>query len=130
MNNKRVQQSVAALSAQDAQRQSAFSKRAKTQRQALQLPLLPTTTIGSFPQTQAIRQARRDFKNGTLDSQAYHTQMEAEIRYVIEEQQALGLDVLVHGEAERNDMVEYFGEQLEGVSFTHFGWVQTTARAV
>ncbi|TMO44408.1 5-methyltetrahydropteroyltriglutamate--homocysteine S-methyltransferase [Pseudoalteromonas ruthenica] len=125
VNNKRVQQSVAALSAQGEQRQSAFSKRVKTQRQALQLPLLPTTTIGSFPQTQAIRQARRDFKNGTLDSQAYHTQMEAEIRYVIEEQQALGLDVLVHGEAERNDMVEYFGELLEGVSFTQFGWVQS-----
>ncbi|MCF2825391.1 5-methyltetrahydropteroyltriglutamate--homocysteine S-methyltransferase [Pseudoalteromonas sp. L23] len=125
VNNNEVQQRVSALTAKDGQRTSEFATRIKKQAQSLNLPLLPTTTIGSFPQTQAIRKARRDYKAGTLSTDAYQSQMEAEIRYAVEEQEALNLDVLVHGEAERNDMVEYFGELLEGFAFTQFGWVQS-----
>ncbi|TMP75853.1 5-methyltetrahydropteroyltriglutamate--homocysteine S-methyltransferase, partial [Pseudoalteromonas phenolica] len=98
VNNNEVQQRVSALTAKDGQRNSEFVARIKKQAQSLNLPLLPTTTIGSFPQTQAIRKARRDYKAGTLSADAYHSQMEAEIRYAVEEQEALNLDVLVHGE--------------------------------
>ncbi len=125
VNNAVVQQRVSALTVHDGKRQSVFSQRMKKQRAALNLPLLPTTTIGSFPQTQAIRKARCDFKRGRLSADDYQNQMAAEIRYAVEEQEALDLDVLVHGEAERNDMVEYFGELLEGFAFTQFGWVQS-----
>lgn len=125
VNNALVHNRVAALTVKDGQRQSAFTQRSKVQAQALALPLLPTTTIGSFPQTQSIRNARRDFKAGEISSVDYNVQMQAEIRYAVEEQEALDLDVLVHGEAERNDMVEYFGELLNGFAFTQFGWVQS-----
>ncbi|OHU86737.1 MULTISPECIES: 5-methyltetrahydropteroyltriglutamate--homocysteine S-methyltransferase [Pseudoalteromonas] len=125
VNNQVVQQRVAALTERDGQRNSEFAKRIEAQQASLSLPLLPTTTIGSFPQTKAIRAARRDFKAGNLPFEQYQAQMEAEIRYAVEEQEALDLDVLVHGEAERNDMVEYFGELLEGFAFTQFGWVQS-----
>ncbi|ATC95166.1 5-methyltetrahydropteroyltriglutamate--homocysteine S-methyltransferase [Pseudoalteromonas tunicata] len=125
VNNKEVQQRVAALTTADGQRHSSFNVRIAAQHVALQLPLLPTTTIGSFPQTQVIRQARRDYKAGYLAFADYEAQMKAEIRYAIEEQEAVDLDVLVHGEAERNDMVEYFGELLEGFAFTQYGWVQS-----
>ena len=125
VNNALVHNRVAALTVKDGQRQSAFTQRSKVQAQALALPLLPTTTIGSFPQTQSIRNARRDFKAGVISSVDYNVQMQAEIRYAVEEQEALDLDVLVHGEAERNDMVEYFGELLNGFAFTQFGWVQS-----
>ncbi|CAM4257212.1 5-methyltetrahydropteroyltriglutamate--homocysteine S-methyltransferase [Pseudoalteromonas byunsanensis] len=125
VNNQAVQQRVASLTARDGQRNNEFVKRIQSQQQSLSLPLLPTTTIGSFPQTKAIRAARRDFKAGNLSFEQYQAQMEAEIRYAVEEQEALDLDVLVHGEAERNDMVEYFGELLEGFAFTQFGWVQS-----
>ena len=91
----------------------------------LQLPAYPTTTIGSFPQTAEIRQARRQFKSGELSAADYRKAMEAEIAHCVREQEALELDVLVHGEPERNDMVEYFGEQLEGYAFSRFGWVQS-----
>ena len=91
----------------------------------LKLPTFPTTTIGSFPQTAEIRQARSQFKAGELDEAAYKAAMQAEIARSVREQEALGLDVLVHGEAERNDMVEYFGEQLDGYAFSQFGWVQS-----
>jgi len=91
----------------------------------LKLPKFPTTTIGSFPQTAAIRQARSQFKAGKIDEAAYRNAMHAEIERSVREQTSLGLDVLVHGEAERNDMVEYFGEQLEGYAFSQFGWVQS-----
>jgi len=87
--------------------------------------LFPTTTIGSFPQTQEIRAARRDFKRGELGLADYEARMREEIALVVERQEQLGLDVLVHGEAERNDMVEYFGEQLGGFAFTQNGWVQS-----
>ncbi|PIF90711.1 methionine synthase (B12-independent) [Acidovorax sp. 62] len=107
------------------QRASAFPARQKAQRARLRLPLLPTTTIGSFPQTAEIRAARAAFKRGALDAAHYQQKMEAEIALAVRKQEALGLDVLVHGEAERNDMVEYFGEQLDGFAFTANGWVQS-----
>ncbi|CAM3645501.1 MULTISPECIES: 5-methyltetrahydropteroyltriglutamate--homocysteine S-methyltransferase [Pseudoalteromonas] len=125
VNNLTVQQRVSALAVADGQRNSSFTQRIAKQRAALNLPLLPTTTIGSFAQTHTIRQARRDFKAGKLSTLQYQLQMAAEIRYAVKEQEALDLDVLVHGEAERNDMVEYFGELLEGFAFTQFGWVQS-----
>ena len=89
------------------------------------MPLFPTTTIGSFPQTVDIRKQRRLFKKGELSEAAYVEAMQREIRDTVVRQEALGLDVLVHGEAERNDMVEYFGEQLNGFAFTSNGWVQS-----
>lgn len=106
-------------------RQSPYHKRAIVQRKKFQLPLFPTTTIGSFPQTREIRQTRRDFGKGKLSESEYRKAMQKEIKICIQEQEALGLDVLVHGEPERNDMVEYFGEQLAGYAFTQFGWVQS-----
>jgi 5-methyltetrahydropteroyltriglutamate--homocysteine methyltransferase len=123
--NPAVQAQVAALTAQHADRTSVFAVREQKQAEALKLPLLPTTTIGSFPQTPEIRQARAAFKAGTLDAAGYETAMKAEIAHAVREQEALDIDVLVHGEAERNDMVEYFGEQLAGFAFTQYGWVQS-----
>lgn len=120
-----VQNRLAAITAKDSQRLSPFTKRIKLQQQRLQLPLFPTTTIGSFPQTKEIRTARSDFKQGRIDKEAYTKLMQAEIDKVIAFQEKIGLDVLVHGEPERNDMVEYFAEQLEGYLFTRFGWVQS-----
>ncbi|QEA37841.1 5-methyltetrahydropteroyltriglutamate--homocysteine S-methyltransferase [Pistricoccus aurantiacus] len=116
---------LAAITPQDARRASTYFQRTKAQRQRLDLPLFPTTTIGSFPQTGEIRAARRAFKAGELNHKDYRARMEAEIAVAVERQEALGLDVLVHGEPERNDMVEYFGELLEGFAFTRFGWVQS-----
>lgn len=120
-----VQARLAAITASDSQRQSPFAVRSELQHAKLQLPLLPTTTIGSFPQTAAIRLARQSFKAGKLSEAQYTEAMQAEIRHAVALQEKLGLDVLVHGEAERNDMVEYFAEQLEGYVFTRFGWVQS-----
>src|SRR5690606_2932512 len=91
----------------------------------LPLPTLPTTTIGSFPQTAEIRRMRRRHRAGEVDRATYERAMKEEIAHGVERQEALGLDVLVHGEPERNDMVEYFGEQLEGFVFSTFGWVQS-----
>lgn len=116
---------LARATADDDRRATPFPQRQAQQSQHLKLPLLPTTTIGSFPQTSAIRAARAAFKRGTLDAAHYRAQMEAEISHAVRQQEALGLDVLVHGEAERNDMVEYFGEQLDGFAFTANGWVQS-----
>ncbi|WP_295681546.1 5-methyltetrahydropteroyltriglutamate--homocysteine S-methyltransferase [uncultured Nevskia sp.] len=116
---------VAALSEADARRGAPFVSRIVQQQAVLNLPPLPTTTIGSFPQTAEIRAARAAFKAGKLGDQDYRQAMQAEIRYAVEKQETLGLDVLVHGEAERNDMVEYFGEQLDGYCFTENGWVQS-----
>ncbi|UVL92353.1 5-methyltetrahydropteroyltriglutamate--homocysteine S-methyltransferase [Pseudomonas siliginis] len=120
-----VQARVAAITARDAQRQSPFAQRIAKQRGKLDLPLFPTTTIGSFPQTSAIRLARQAYKQGKLSAADYTDAMHTEIRHAVEIQERLGLDVLVHGEAERNDMVEYFAEQLDGYAFTRFGWVQS-----
>ncbi len=102
-----------------------FAQRIQAQREKLNLPAYPTTTIGSFPQTTEIRTARRDWRNGSLSDAAYEKAMQAEIEQVIRFQERIGLDVLVHGEAERNDMVEYFGELLGGFAFTQNGWVQS-----
>ncbi|MFM0717329.1 5-methyltetrahydropteroyltriglutamate--homocysteine S-methyltransferase [Paraburkholderia strydomiana] len=123
--NALVQKRVAAVSDAMAQRHSPFADRNRLQREALDLPLLPTTTIGSFPQTASIRQARAAYKRGELRALDYLQRMRAEIEFAVRRQEALGLDVLVHGEAERNDMVEYFGEQLWGYAFTENGWVQS-----
>ncbi len=120
-----VQTRVAAITARDVQRQSPFAQRIAKQRGKLDLPLFPTTTIGSFPQTAAIRLARQAYKQGKLSAADYTDAMHTEIRHAVEIQERLGLDVLVHGEAERNDMVEYFAEQLDGYAFTRFGWVQS-----
>lgn len=106
-------------------RQSGYETRIAAQRARLALPLLPTTTIGSFPQTPAIRSARAAHREGLLDEAGYRAAMAAEIEHAIREQELLDIDVLVHGEAERNDMVEYFGEQLDGVWVTRQGWVQS-----
>jgi len=106
-------------------RQSPYDQRAAVQRKEFRLPLFPTTTIGSFPQTLEIRQTRRNFREGKLPETEYRQAMRKEIEVCVREQEALGLDVLVHGEPERNDMVEYFGEQLAGFTFTQFGWVQS-----
>ncbi|WP_296270569.1 5-methyltetrahydropteroyltriglutamate--homocysteine S-methyltransferase [Pseudomonas sp. UBA6323] len=120
-----VQARLAATRPRHAQRQSPFAERIGKQRERLQLPVLPTTSIGSFPQTSAIRLARQAFRQGKLGAADYLEAMHGEIREAVRTQERLGLDVLVHGEAERNDMVEYFAEQLDGYAFTRFGWVQS-----
>jgi 5-methyltetrahydropteroyltriglutamate--homocysteine methyltransferase len=120
-----VQARLAAVTAADSQRQSPFAARIEVQRARLNLPAFPTTTIGSFPQTSAIRLARQSYKAGKLSAADYTEAMYSEIRHAVQVQEQLGLDVLVHGEAERNDMVEYFAEQLDGYAFTRFGWVQS-----
>lgn len=106
-------------------RNSPYSERARRQQRDLGLPRYPTTTIGSFPQTAALRRVRLDYRNGHLDETAYRQYIKAEIAEVIRRQEAIGLDVLVHGEAERSDMVEYFAEQLDGFATTTGGWVQS-----
>src|SRR5690606_16846637 len=102
-----------------------FARRIAAQQEALGLPAYPTTTIGSFPQTQELRALRRDWKAGVVGDSAYEQAIRAEIEQVIRFQEEIGLDVLVHGEPERNDMVEYFGELLAGFAFTGNGWVQS-----
>ena len=123
--NQQVQKRLAAVTADMAERDSDFDTRIARQRDALKLPALPTTTIGSFPQTTAIRQTRAAYKRGELGALEYLERIRGEIELAVRKQEALGLDVLVHGEAERNDMVEYFGEQLCGYAFTENGWVQS-----
>ncbi len=125
VHNPAVQAALAKVEPELGQRRSPYKARAAEQARKLDLPLFPTTTIGSFPQTDAIRRARKQYKAGELNEAAYRAAMHAEIERCIREQEALGLDVLVHGEAERNDMVEYFGEQLEGFVFSRHGWVQS-----
>ncbi|VAW87823.1 5-methyltetrahydropteroyltriglutamate--homocysteine methyltransferase [hydrothermal vent metagenome] len=120
-----VKQRCNEVTAAMAERQSPFEARIQKQQARLKLPLLPTTTIGSFPQTQEIRLARKQYKAGQLSETEYQALMRKEIDEVIDKQEKIGIDVLVHGEPERNDMVEYFGEQLEGFVFSQFGWVQS-----
>ncbi|WP_426105720.1 5-methyltetrahydropteroyltriglutamate--homocysteine S-methyltransferase [Pseudomonas sp. TWR1-1-3] len=120
-----VQARIAAITDADSQRQSPFAARIEVQRARLNLPAFPTTTIGSFPQTASIRLARQSYKQGKLSTSEYTDAMHSEIRNAVLVQERLGLDVLVHGEAERNDMVEYFAEQLDGYVFTQYGWVQS-----
>lgn len=125
IHNVAVAKRVAAIEAHDDQRAIKFTDRSKIQAEKFNLPLFPTTTIGSFPQTNEIRQIRRQFRLGAIDEASYQQAIYDQIRYAVQEQEKLGLDVLVHGEAERNDMVEYFGENLNGFAFTQFGWVQS-----
>ncbi|MBP0717282.1 5-methyltetrahydropteroyltriglutamate--homocysteine S-methyltransferase [Burkholderia sola] len=125
VNNPAVKAALARIDAPLGNRASPYTQRASKQSARLNLPAFPTTTIGSFPQTADIRQARSRFKAGALDEAGYRAAMQAEIERSVREQESLELDVLVHGEAERNDMVEYFGEQLDGYAFSQFGWVQS-----
>jgi 5-methyltetrahydropteroyltriglutamate--homocysteine methyltransferase len=125
VHNPAVEAAMARLTLDLGCRHSGYEQRAAKQSSLLNLPAYPTTTIGSFPQTAEIRHARSEFKAGRLDAVGYRIAMQAEIARSVQEQEALGLDVLVHGEAERNDMVEYFGEQLDGYAFSEFGWVQS-----
>ncbi|WP_329499211.1 5-methyltetrahydropteroyltriglutamate--homocysteine S-methyltransferase [Kitasatospora herbaricolor] len=120
-----VRARAAATTAEDARRPQAYRERARAQWARLKLPLLPTTTIGSFPQTTELRTARADLRAGRLDRAGYRERMAAEVREVIAYQEKAGLDVLVHGEPERNDMVQYFAEQLTGYLATQHGWVQS-----
>ena len=120
-----VKRRVNTISRDLGERNNHYNSRSVVQRNHLNLPKFPTTTIGSFPQTQAIRNARLLFKKGELGQAQYTEKMQQEIAYSIQEQEKLGLDVLVHGEAERNDMVEYFGEQLDGYVFSQYAWVQS-----
>ncbi|WP_341834352.1 5-methyltetrahydropteroyltriglutamate--homocysteine S-methyltransferase [Chitinophaga pollutisoli] len=120
-----VKARTAAITERDAQRTSAFPQRQSLQQQRFRLPMYPTTTIGSFPQTTDIRSLRAAFKKGNLTAEQYDAALESATREAIRLQEDIGLDVLVHGEFERNDMVEYFGEKLEGFAFTQHGWVQS-----
>ncbi|NGY36360.1 5-methyltetrahydropteroyltriglutamate--homocysteine S-methyltransferase [Flavobacterium sp. XN-5] len=120
-----VKNRVAAIVEKDSKRNSPFSIRRQQQIDALQLPLFPTTTIGSFPQTPEVRSWRAKFKKGELSPVEYDALLQKETEETIRFQEESGIDVLVHGEFERNDMVEYFGEQLDGFAFTKNGWVQS-----
>lgn len=125
IHNQSVKQRVAGISEGDDQRNGGFSARQEIQQKRFNLPLFPTTTIGSFPQTEDIRKLRLQLKKGEIKQQAYEEAIEKETIEAIKWQEEIGLDVLVHGEFERNDMVEYFGEQLNGFLFTKNGWVQS-----
>ncbi|KAK7199541.1 5-methyltetrahydropteroyltriglutamate-homocysteine S-methyltransferase [Novymonas esmeraldas] len=122
---KEVRDRVAGLTAADACRIDPFPQRWVVQQEKLKLPVWPTTTIGSFPQTAEVRAQRLAHKKGRTDTATYEAQLREHIAYAVRQQEEIGLDVLVHGEAERNDMVEYFGELLEGFAFTQNGWVQS-----
>lgn len=125
INNQDVQSRMKTITPEMSQRKVAFADRIVEQTKALNLPPLPTTTIGSFPQTGDVRKARASFKRGDMDAKAYDKFLKEQTRDCIKRQEETGLDMLVHGEFERNDMVEYFGEKLEGFAFTRFGWVQS-----
>ncbi|MFW6100223.1 MAG: 5-methyltetrahydropteroyltriglutamate--homocysteine S-methyltransferase [Bacteroidota bacterium] len=120
-----VKKRLNAVTADMFKRNSKFARRQKAQSAELNLPEFPTTTIGSFPQTKDVRQLRRQYKKNEISREEYENQLKDKIREAISKQEEAGLDVLVHGEFERNDMVEYFGEQLEGFVFTKNGWVQS-----
>jgi len=125
IHNKAVQERMKGIRPEDARRQNAFKERQKVQHEKLKQPLFPTTTIGSFPQTKDVRRTRAKFRRGEITREKYENFVKEKIQDVIHRQTDIGLDVLVHGEFERNDMVEYFGEQLEGFTFTSNGWVQS-----
>lgn len=120
-----VKSRVANITDEDAKRTSPFAVRKKAQQDKFNLPAFPTTTIGSFPQTKEVRKWRRDLKKGAISQEQYNKAIAEETEKAIRIQEDLGIDVLVHGEFERNDMVEYFGEQLAGYAFTKNGWVQS-----
>lgn len=120
-----VKQRVVNIAPTEWHRPQGYNERQTLQQRLLNLPLFPTTTIGSFPQTQGIRKLRRDWRDGKIDVTAYELGLKDEIQHCIRIQEDIGLDVLVHGEAERNDMVEYFGELLDGIAVSAAGWVQS-----
>jgi len=124
-HNQDVAKRMAAVTPDMIDRHSDFATRRVAQHKKLNLPAFPTTTIGSFPQTSEIRKARADYKKGALEEASYEELMKKEIAHVVKFQEDVGIDVLVHGEAERNDMVEYFGEKMDGFVFTKNGWVQS-----
>lgn len=123
--NTEVLQQVDSLSEKDFIRQPERAKRQQLQKKVFGLPTLPTTTIGSFPQTQDVKKNRSNYRKGEIDKTAYDKQVYSFIKECIEKQEQIGIDVLVHGEYERNDMVEFFGENLEGYVFTDKAWVQS-----
>lgn len=123
--NPSVRNRAAAVTTEMIKRKSPFPARQKAQQDKYRLPSFPTTTIGSFPQTPDIRKARADHKKGAMKDDAYESAMKKEIAHAVKFQEEIDMDVLVHGEAERNDMVEYFGEQMAGFAFTKNGWVQS-----
>ncbi|XP_065853327.1 5-methyltetrahydropteroyltriglutamate--homocysteine methyltransferase 1 [Euphorbia lathyris] len=125
VNNEAVQKAAAAVKDSDHRRATNVSSRLDAQQKKLNLPILPTTTIGSFPQTVELRRVRREYKAKKISEDEYVTAIKEEIKKVVQLQEELDIDVLVHGEPERNDMVEYFGEQLSGFAFTVNGWVQS-----
>ena len=125
INDASVQDRVAAIDASMTERDSPHSKRRTIQRDALDLPMLPTTTIGSFPQTDDVRRMRAKYKKEEISREEYESFIEEQIADTVAAQEEIGLDVLVHGESERGDMVEYFGRKLEGFLFTENGWVQS-----
>lgn len=124
-NNVSVKNRLATVTEEMAQRTSPFVVRSAAQQRLFNLPLLPTTTIGSFPQTREIREARKQLRSGQIDDAQYKEAMCAEIRHNVEFQERVGIDVFVHGEPERTDMVEYFAAMLEGVAISQHGWVQS-----
>ncbi len=123
--NSKLKQKLDKLTEKDFTRQPSLVERRASQSQSLNLPVLPTTTIGSFPQTAEVRKVRLQNKRGELSQADYDTFLEEKIKECLKLQEDIGLDVLVHGEFERNDMVEYFGEKLEGYVFTQKAWVQS-----
>ncbi|XP_047333516.1 5-methyltetrahydropteroyltriglutamate--homocysteine methyltransferase 1-like [Impatiens glandulifera] len=125
VNNEAVQKAAAALKGSEHRRGTNVSARLDAQQKKLNLPVLPTTTIGSFPQTVELRRVRREYKANKISEEEYVSAIKEEINKVVKLQEELDIDVLVHGEPERNDMVEYFGEQLSGFAFTVNGWVQS-----
>lgn len=125
IHDTEVKDRVSKITSEDAKRDNVFSERKKAQKKLLNLPLFPTTTIGSFPQTKEVRGWRAKFKKGEISAEEYDSLLKEETKKSVEWQEEIGIDVLVHGEFERNDMVEYFGEQLKGFTFTQNGWVQS-----
>ena len=125
IHDRAVSERIAALTPDMRERRAGHAERVKTQSEVLNLPLFPTTTIGSFPQTGAVRKARAEYNRGVLDSKSYDAFLHQETERAIRWQEESGLDMLVHGEFERNDMVQYFGEKLAGFAFTVNGWVQS-----
>jgi len=125
VHKQEVAERIAAINEGMKKRQLDYKERLKLQNEKLQLPQFPTTTIGSFPQTAEIRRVRSRFRKGEIDEASYKEAICKEIKEVIDKQNRFGLDVLVHGEPERNDMVEYFGELLDGITTTEMGWVQS-----
>lgn len=123
--NKSVRESLNNLKESDFRRKEDFEDRRSCQEQEFNLPILPTTTIGSFPQTQEVKKIRKDFREGVIDIEEYNNKIKEMIKEIIKFQEEIDLDVLVHGEYERTDMVEYFGRLLEGFLFTQNGWVQS-----